>query len=41
MKFPTFAASFLALAAYAAEPVPVFQGSIERLDPALDALAGT
>lgn len=38
MKFPTLLASFLALAVHAAEPVPVFQGSIERLDPALDAL---
>jgi gluconolactonase len=26
------------LAAFAAEPVPEFHGSIERLDPALDAL---
>ena len=38
MKFPTFAACFLAIAVYAAEPVPAFQGTIERLDPALDAL---
>ncbi len=29
---------FTSLAALAAEPVPTFQGSIERLDPALDAL---
>ena len=30
--------SLAAIAAFAAEPVPEFQGSIERLDPALDAL---
>jgi gluconolactonase len=30
--------SFVAISAFAAEPVPEFQGSIERLDPALDAL---
>lgn len=30
--------SLAAIAAFAAEPVPAFQGSIERLDPALDAL---
>lgn len=30
--------SLAAIAAFAAEPVPEFKGSIERLDPALDAL---
>jgi gluconolactonase len=30
--------SLAAITAFAAEPVPEFQGSIERLDPALDAL---
>jgi gluconolactonase len=29
---------FLCLAAFAAEPVPEFKGSLEKLDPALDAL---
>lgn len=33
-----FFLSLAAIAAFAAEPVPEFQGSIERLDPALDAL---
>lgn len=39
MKLPTLALFFLAsVPTFAAEPVPAFQGSIERLDPALDAL---
>ena len=38
MKFLPISAFFFAAAALAADPVPAFQGSIERLDPALDAL---
>lgn len=33
--------SLAAITAFAAEPVPEFKGSIERLDPALDALLAT
>ena len=38
MKFLPLPAFVFAAAALAADPVPAFQGSIERLDPALDAL---
>lgn len=39
MKHPALAFFFFVTTAiFAAEPVPAFQGSIERLDPALDAL---